>query len=44
MISNENLTVILGKFKERDMPDFSERDWSERAFTVGIGGLVNFIY
>ncbi|TIA87493.1 hypothetical protein E3P99_03151 [Wallemia hederae] len=29
-----------GKFTERDMPDFSDRDWSERAFTVGIGGPV----
>ncbi|CAH7686836.1 urease accessory protein [Phakopsora pachyrhizi] len=29
-----------GKFLERDLPDFSGRDWSERAFTVGIGGPV----
>jgi urease accessory protein len=27
-----------GKFAERDMPDFSGRDWNERAFTIGIGG------
>lgn len=30
-----------GKFLERDLPDFSGRDWRERAFTVGIGGSVN---
>lgn len=29
-----------GKFSERDMPDYSGRDWAERAFTVGIGGPV----
>ncbi|MBW0559930.1 hypothetical protein O181_099645 [Austropuccinia psidii MF-1] len=29
-----------GKFFERDLPDFSKRDWNERAFTVGIGGPV----
>jgi urease accessory protein len=28
----------LGKFSERDLPDYSGRDWTERAFTVGIGG------
>ena len=27
-----------GKFKERAVPDHSNRDWNERAFTVGIGG------
>ena len=27
-----------GKYAERDLPDFSGRDWNERAFTVGIGG------
>lgn len=27
-----------GKFVERDMPVFHSRDWSERAFTIGIGG------
>jgi urease accessory protein len=27
-----------GKFSERDLPDYSGRDWSERAFTIGIGG------
>jgi urease accessory protein len=28
----------VGKFTERDMPDFSKRNWEERAFTIGIGG------
>lgn len=27
-----------GKFSERDLPDYSGRNWVERAFTVGIGG------
>ncbi|WVQ70728.1 urease accessory protein UreG [Cryptococcus sp. DSM 104548] len=29
-----------GKFAERDMPDYSGRNWEERAFTIGIGGPV----
>ncbi|CAO1622471.1 unnamed protein product [Parajaminaea phylloscopi] len=29
-----------GKFHQRDLPDFSRRDWQERAFTVGLGGPV----
>lgn len=29
-----------GKFAERDMPDFSDRNWQERAYTIGIGGPV----
>ncbi|KAK4686706.1 urease accessory protein, partial [Tremellales sp. Uapishka_1] len=29
-----------GKFSERDLPDYSHRDWTERAFTIGIGGPV----
>lgn len=29
-----------GKFGERDLPDFSRRNWEERAFTVGHGGPV----
>ncbi|KAI3631206.1 hypothetical protein MIR68_010696 [Amoeboaphelidium protococcarum] len=29
-----------GKFTARPMPKYNERDWSERAFTVGIGGPV----
>jgi urease accessory protein len=27
-----------GKFSDRDLPNFDQRDWDERAFTVGIGG------
>lgn len=27
-----------GKFSERDMPDYSSRNFEERGFTVGIGG------
>lgn len=29
-----------GKYAERDMPDYSGRNWEERGFTVGIGGPV----
>lgn len=29
-----------GKYSERDLPDYHGRDWTERAFTVGIGGPV----
>ncbi|KAF8583363.1 urease accessory protein UreG [Ramaria rubella] len=29
-----------GKFSERDLPDFSSRNWDERGFTIGIGGPV----
>lgn len=29
-----------GKFSQRDLPDYSKRDWQERAFTVGLGGPV----
>ena len=29
-----------GKFGERDLPNYAHRNWSERAFTVGIGGPV----
>lgn len=29
-----------GKFGERDLPDFSKRNWKERCFTVGLGGPV----
>jgi len=29
-----------GKFAERDMPDYSNRDFKERGFTIGIGGPV----
>lgn len=27
-----------GKFAEREVANFTSRDWEERAFTVGIGG------
>jgi hypothetical protein len=30
----------IGKFAERDLPDYSGRDWTDRAFTIGIGGYV----
>lgn len=29
-----------GKFKDRDVPNYSKRDWKERTFTVGLGGPV----
>ncbi|WAR63227.1 hypothetical protein PtB15_18B309 [Puccinia triticina] len=29
-----------GKFLERDLPDFTGRDWNKRAFTIDIGGPV----
>ncbi|GAA5986977.1 hypothetical protein JCM5350_000929 [Sporobolomyces pararoseus] len=29
-----------GKFAERDLPDYSQRNWNERGFTIGIGGPV----
>lgn len=29
-----------GKFGERDIPNYTHRNWNERAFTVGIGGYV----
>ncbi|KAF8630872.1 hypothetical protein AX17_005231 [Amanita inopinata Kibby_2008] len=29
-----------GKFSERDLPDYSDRNFEERGFTVGIGGPV----
>lgn len=29
-----------GKFTMRDMPSYDNRNWKERAFTVGIGGPV----
>lgn len=27
-----------GKYSERDLPDYSSRNFEERGFTVGIGG------
>ncbi|KAJ1018546.1 hypothetical protein NDA16_004828 [Ustilago loliicola] len=29
-----------GKFNDRDLPNYENRNWTERAFTVGIGGPV----
>lgn len=29
-----------GRFGERELPNYSQRNWAERAFTVGIGGPV----
>lgn len=29
-----------GRFTERELPNYSQRNWAERAFTVGIGGPV----
>jgi urease accessory protein len=29
-----------GKFNDRELPNYEARNWSERAFTVGIGGPV----
>lgn len=30
-----------GKYAERDLPDYSTRNFQERGFTVGIGGCVH---
>ena len=30
--------MIPGKYAERDLPDYSSRNFEERGFTVGIGG------
>lgn len=32
---------IVGKFAEREMPDYSGRNFEERGFTVGIGGCIS---
>ena len=31
---------VAGKYAERDMPDYSSRNFEERGFTIGIGGCV----
>lgn len=36
--NSRGFMFIVGKFAERDMPDYSGRDWHERGFTIGIGG------
>lgn len=47
-VSTQQLTLgpglvwRAGKFAERDLPDYSGRNWDERAFTIGIGGCVFF--
>ena len=33
-----NSILPSGKFSERDMPDYSARNFQERGFTIGIGG------
>jgi urease accessory protein len=42
LVLSSNLPVLirpfLGKFGERELPDYSGRDFKERGFTVGIGG------
>lgn len=30
--------TVEGKYSERDLPDYSSRNFEERGFTVGIGG------
>lgn len=30
--------TLAGKFSERDLPDYSSRNFEERGFTIGIGG------
>lgn len=32
-----------GKFAERDLPDYTSRNFHERGFTVGIGGYVDMM-
>lgn len=32
-----------GKFAERDLPDYTSRNFHERGFTVGIGGYVHMV-
>ena len=33
-----------GKYAERDLPDYSSRNFEERGFTIGIGGCVHLVY
>jgi urease accessory protein len=37
-MADTRITIVTGKFAERDMPNYSGRDWNERGFTIGIGG------
>ncbi len=32
---------LIGRFQERDMPEYASRNFEERGFTVGIGGYAN---
>lgn len=32
------ISEYIGKYTERDLPDYSSRNFEERGFTVGIGG------
>ena len=32
------ISPLLGRFAERDMPDYAGRNFEERGFTIGIGG------
>jgi hypothetical protein len=35
---DSNANSSTGKYGERDLPDYSNRNFIERGFTVGIGG------
>ena len=39
---SNNTRRSLGKFADRDLPDFSDRNFQERGFTIGIGGFVDY--
>ena len=34
---------LVGRFSERDLPEYTARNFEERGFTVGIGGYVAFV-
>jgi len=36
--SLQSFKLRAGKYHERDLPDYSNRNFEERGFTVGIGG------
>jgi hypothetical protein len=36
--SQTNAFLHVGKFSERDLPEYTSRNFEERGFTVGIGG------
>ena len=33
-----------GSYANREMPLIEDRDWNDRAFTIGIGGYVLFLH